>query len=175
MKRPTTTSEITKRRPAPSRYDIVWRNPVTGETVKVRVTHTRNYLVRGQDHIEVESRTPKRAALPITETGYRSHFMAALELINAGGPAVFVTAWIEREAKSKAWLAAATAKAQGDLFGWADGKREATDRARKRAVPRRRVVADPDAIADREMSDGQRAKRMAQRDRGKTPKPPRGP
>lgn len=172
MKR-TATREITKRRPASSRYEIAWHNPVTTETVKIRITHTRDYLARGQDHIEIEARNPQRAALPITETGYRSHFMPALELVNAGGPVSFVTAWIERETKSKAWLAAATAKAQGDLFGWADSKREAT--AKKRTAPRRRVVPDLDAIADREFSDGQRAKRMAQRDRGKTPKPPRGP
>jgi len=113
---------------------IAWRNPVTSETIKIRITHTHNYLVRGQDHIETESIKPKRAPLPITETGYRSHFMPSIDLINAGGPVTFVTAWIEREAKSKKWLAEATAKAQGDLFGWADAHRATT--ARKPAAPK---------------------------------------
>jgi hypothetical protein len=58
---------------------------------------------------------------------------------------VFVKAWIEREARSKAWTAAATAKAQGDLFQWADaqaevGKRRKQKPARPAAKPRRRPV-----------------------------------
>jgi hypothetical protein len=49
----------------------------------------------------------------------------------------------------------------------ASTKRELT--ARK---PSRHVIPDPDYIADLEVSDGQRAKRMADRDRGKTVKRP---
>jgi len=72
--------------PHKSRYEINWQNPLTHETVRIRITHAREYLSSGSDHIEVESVRPKRAPLPITETGYRSHFMPALDLINAGGP-----------------------------------------------------------------------------------------
>ncbi|MFX8473948.1 hypothetical protein ABTL69_19270, partial [Acinetobacter baumannii] len=91
------------------RYQIAWQNPVTSETVQIRISHTRDYLARGQDHIEIESLKPKRAALPMTATGYRSHFLPALELINAGGPVSFVTSWLEREAANKSWRQAATA------------------------------------------------------------------
>lgn len=116
--------------PHKSRYEIDWRNPVTNETVRIRITHARDYLSSGSDHIEVESITPKKAPLPITETGYRSHFLAPLELINAGGPVTFVTAWIEQEAKGKAWYKAAAAKAQGDLFSWPDAEGEVAQRKR---------------------------------------------
>lgn len=106
--------------PHKTRYEIDWTNPITNDSVRIRITHARDYLSTGSDHIEVESIRPKKVPLPITETGYRSHFMPALELINAGGPVTFVAAWIEREAKGKAWTKQAAAKAQGDLFQWAE-------------------------------------------------------
>ena len=116
--------------PHKSRYEIDWLNPVTRENVRIRFTHAREYLSSGSDHLEIESIKPKRAPLPITETGYRSHFMQAPDLINAGGPVTFVTAWIGQEAKGKAWSKAATVKAQGDLFSWAEANGEVGKRKR---------------------------------------------
>jgi hypothetical protein len=135
--------------PRKTRYEIAWRNPVMGETIKVRITHARDYLSSGTDHIEVESLAPKKAPLPITETGYRSHFMPALELVNAGGPVTFVSAWLEREAAGKAWRAKAAAAAQADLFQWADAQAEVGRRKKKPAAvtprPRRtKVKPGPD-------------------------------
>lgn len=124
------TDPIGGNSPRKSRYEIAWRNPVTNESIRIRITHARDYLASGSDHIEVESIKPKRAPLPITETGYRSHFMPALDLINAGGPVTFVTAWIEQEAKSSAWSKAAAARAQGDLFSWAATQDEVGKRKR---------------------------------------------
>jgi hypothetical protein len=120
--------------PRKTRFEIAWCNPVTGETITVRITHSRGYLSSGTDHIEVESLAPKKAPLPITETGYRSHFMPALELVNAGGPVTFVNAWLEREAAGKAWRAKTTAAAQADLFQWADAQAEVGERKRKPAA-----------------------------------------
>ena len=116
--------------PHRSRYEIEWMNPVTNETVRIRITHAREYLSSGSDHLEIESIKPKRAPLPITETGYRSHFILALDLINSGGPVTFVTAWINQEAKGKAWTKSAVVKAQGDLFSWADTRSEVGTRKR---------------------------------------------
>jgi len=120
--------------PRKTRYEIAWRDPVMGETIKIRITHARDYLSSGTDHIEVESLVPKKARLPITETGYRSHFIPALELVNAGGTVTFVSAWLEREAAGKAWRAKATAAAQADLFHWADAQAEVGKRKRKSAA-----------------------------------------
>jgi hypothetical protein len=101
--------------PRKTRYQIEWLNPLTNERITIRITHARDYLSQGTDHIEVESTRPARAALPITETGYRSHFIKPLELINAGGPVTFVTAWLvveaQRTANRKAWTKAAKAEA----------------------------------------------------------------
>ncbi len=116
--------------PHKSRYEIDWFNPVSNERIRIRITHAREYLSSGSDHLEIESIKPKRAPLPITETGYRSHFLPALDLINAGGPVTFVTAWIAQEAKGKAWTKAAVVKAQGDLFSWAEANGEVAIRKR---------------------------------------------
>ncbi len=124
--------------PHKSRYDIAWRNPVTNESIRIRITHARDYLASGSDHIEVESIKPKRAPLPITETGYRSHFMPALDLINAGGPVTFVASWLEREAVSKAWTKAEAVRSQGDLFQWAATQDEV---GKRRRSPKPKVPA----------------------------------
>ena len=173
-----TSREITKR--DSTRYMIAWTNPISNETIQIRITHTRGYLAAGQDHIEVRVQKPRGARLPITETGYRSHFISATELINAGGPVTFVTAWIEREAKSRDWQKHESARAQGNLFDWADQAKQVAKRqprattAKRTPTPRRRVVPDPDHVADLELSDSQRGKRMAARDRGKPVAKPKG-
>lgn len=147
---PAEREPISGNAPRKTRYEIEWLNPVDNARITIRITHARDYLAQGTDHIEVESIKPARAPLPITETGYRSHFIAPLDLINAGGPVTFVTTWIEREAKGKAWTKAATAKQQGDLFSWADaqgevGKRKKAAKPKAPTAPRkRRRTSTPD-------------------------------
>ena len=127
--------------PRKTRFQIDWRNPVTAETVQIRITHARDYLVSGTDHIEVESLKPKKAPLPITATGYLSHFIPALQLINAGGPVTFVTAWIEHEARGKSWQKQTTTKAQGDLFQWAEARNEVGAREKPKPQPSKQAPA----------------------------------
>lgn len=122
--------------PHRSRYEIDWRDPVSAETVRIRITHSRDYLSQGSDHVEVESIRPARAPLPITETGYRSHFLSPLELMNAGGPVSFVTAWLDREAKGKDWQKKIAARQQGDLFQWAEARGEVGTKRDKRPQPK---------------------------------------
>ena len=110
--------------PNKARFEIDWLDPVTGKSVRVRVTHSRDYLGQGQDHIEIESIVPKKAPLPITETGYRSHFVPPLELVNNGDPVTFVTAWLDRDAKGKDWQKRQAIRQQGDLFQWAEAQVE---------------------------------------------------
>lgn len=119
--------------PSKARFEIDWLDPVTGKTVRVRVIHSRDYLGQGQDHIEVESIAPKKAPLPITETGYRSHFVSPLELVNDGGPVTFVTAWLDREAKGRDWQKRQAIRQQGDLFQWAETQVEVG--ARRKTTP----------------------------------------
>lgn len=70
---------------------IVWR----GVTLEVR--HTQNWLRTGLDHIEIEA-TP-RTPLPITETGYRSHFIEPRDLADYEDAADLVRFWLDRAGK----------------------------------------------------------------------------
>jgi hypothetical protein len=67
-------------------------------------------------HLEVVSVYPEYAAIPITETGYRSHFTLNEEVLAAGGPVAYVEAWLTAESQSKAWRDREQAARQFDLF-----------------------------------------------------------
>jgi hypothetical protein len=58
---------------------------------------------REPGHFEIESIAPERAQLPITGTGYRSHFTSADTVAAYGGPAAFVEAWLESESQAPDW------------------------------------------------------------------------
>jgi hypothetical protein len=98
-----------KRRASTTR--LSWRHVI------LKVRHTRDYLLQGQDHIELLVMAPKGGMLPVTETGYRSHFIAAAELAAAGGPARYVLAWLDREARTKRWQETQFRWRQLDIFG----------------------------------------------------------
>ena len=73
--------------------------------VVLSVRHQPDYVSKGWDHIELRVVAPTGAILPITETGYLSHFLTAADLKAAGGPKAFFQAWLERELKTKKWRA----------------------------------------------------------------------
>ena len=68
--------------------------------ILIRVTFERQ---RFTDHLTVETLEPQRAPLPITETGYRSHFMPKDTIDEAGDPAAYVEVWLDEAAKGKNW------------------------------------------------------------------------
>lgn len=90
---------------------LIWRG------ITCTVVHTTNYIWPGQSHLELAVLTTPRIPLPITPTGYISHFVAEDAVIAAGGAVAFFIAWLDREATSKAWTRAELASRQGDLFG----------------------------------------------------------
>ena len=96
--------------PRPRAQRFTWRH------VTLSVKHTRDYLVPGQSHLELRVIAPKGCPVPITDTGYRSHFLGREELEAAGGPVAFMTAWLDREASGKAYKDADLRWRQGDLF-----------------------------------------------------------
>jgi len=68
-------------------------------------------------HLEIRSINPDRTPLPITETGYRSHFHQPGTIEAHGGDVVAqVTAWLDEEAESKAWQNYVEASRQYSLF-----------------------------------------------------------
>ena len=88
------------RRPA-IRHRLVWH------AVTCHVLHTRDFMSPGWTQLEIVVVTPKGAPMPITETGYLAHYIDAAELVAAGGPVAFFTAWLEREAATKRYAKAA--------------------------------------------------------------------
>lgn len=129
--------------PRTTRHEIDWKHPTTGAVIRLRITHARDYLASGTDHVEVESIKPKRAPLPITETGYSSSFIDWRQLKEAGGPVAFIEGWLARGTQSRDWRKRDLAQRQGDLFQWAEahaetGSKRGTRRSPKSAPRRRR-------------------------------------
>ena len=67
-------------------------------------------------HLEIESLSPKRAPLPMTETGYRSHFIPPQEVERFGGVEAYVEAWITELSGTTAWRQTDAAARQLALF-----------------------------------------------------------
>jgi hypothetical protein len=65
-------------------------------------------------HLELIS--DGRVPLPVTETGYRSHFVAREDVEGRGGAAAYVTAWLDHEAQSESWQRHAQESKQLSLF-----------------------------------------------------------
>ena len=107
-----------------TRYETTWRHPLTGATAKLAIKHTRDYLGSGEDHLEIES--AKGVPHPLSETGYRSHFVKGLDIINAGGPVVLVDRLVAEALRDRQWLARESRRQQIDLFDWADARDAAT-------------------------------------------------
>ena len=89
----------------------------TWQHVTFRVRHTPDYIIKGTDHIELIVIAPKREPLPITETGYLSHFTSGSKQIpDAKAGLAFFLEWISQEAKTKRWQKLDCKRRQLDLF-----------------------------------------------------------
>jgi hypothetical protein len=85
---------------------ITWRGYL------IKLSCKMHYPLDTMCHIEVRC----DQAIPITETGYRSHFMPLLNLEDYGCYVAYVEAWLEEAAQSKSWKVLDEAKRQGNLF-----------------------------------------------------------
>lgn len=97
---------------------IVWRG------VAISVTYEADWMGRSEDpsdyamaHVTVTVLSPEGAPLPVTETGYRSHFLPPGIVEEAGGPSAFALAWLDNTATGRAWERAHAKWNQRDLFG----------------------------------------------------------
>ena len=92
------------------------------EGIAIDIKHDDAWYTGGEDfnvqHIEVQSW--ERQKLPITETGYRSHFVTAARGENPISPydtaKEYVQAWLDYEAQSKEWKDYAASQQQLNLF-----------------------------------------------------------
>ena len=75
--------------------------------ISVKVSYEPEWLnIGGQHriaHLQLCSVSPERAALPVTETGYRSHFLTPKEVAAAGGPLAYARMWLDEAACGSAW------------------------------------------------------------------------
>ena len=68
-------------------------------------------------HLEIRSIRPERTPLPVTETGYRSHFHPCGTVEANGGDVVAqVRAWLDEEAARPEWRRYVENSRQGELF-----------------------------------------------------------
>ena len=65
-------------------------------------------------HIQVQAEHDQ--PLPITGTGYRSHFLPREEVEQAGGPVPYVLTWLAEEATSDEWRDRMERSRQSSLF-----------------------------------------------------------
>ncbi|MEP1697935.1 MAG: hypothetical protein ABJJ69_15465 [Paracoccaceae bacterium] len=68
-------------------------------------------------HLEIRSINPERAPLPITETGYLSHFHQPGTMeANEGTLVEQIILWLDERAKQPHWQRHLEATRQGELF-----------------------------------------------------------
>lgn len=98
-------------------FDASWNG------IQLAITWEPHWLSTGDDHhgwdnahLQIEAVSPDRAMLPITETGYRSHFTTAEIVAGYGGPVAFVLAWLDEEAAAPVWQQRVAAARQLTLF-----------------------------------------------------------
>ena len=93
-------------------YPIVWE----GIALSVRWNPTWPGKVGDGALAHLELVAENRQRLPMTATGYRSHFVPRSEVEAYGGPVAYARAWLDHEAQSPAWKAHAAASRQLSLF-----------------------------------------------------------
>jgi len=93
-------------------YDLKWRG------LNIRVVYERDFLgnvLHATAHLQIQSE-PRTQPLPMTETGYKSHFLPAEEIDASGGVIAYVTRWLDAAALRPAWKAFEREQRQGCLF-----------------------------------------------------------
>ena len=93
-------------------YKIVWQG------IEIEARYTPNDFHNIIAHLEIETINPPKVRLPITETGYKSHFhpIGTIEKLYNGDVVTCVIDWLNKEAQSKAWKEYEAAARQLSLF-----------------------------------------------------------
>ena len=69
------------------------------EDIAFDLSYTQPSYASPYHHIELRA----KERLPVTETGYRSHFIHPKELALWASPEAFVTEWLDTSAKDPSW------------------------------------------------------------------------
>ena len=95
-------------KPEPILCTVVW------EGITINVSYKPKDIM-AYAHLELRVQLPHKE-IPVTETGYRSHFLPPGIVEEAGGPEAFVLAWLTEEAKTPQWKKRDAAARQLSLF-----------------------------------------------------------
>lgn len=80
----------------------IWNN------IAITIDYVPNYSnsvkeLTGETLSHLEVRSVNKQKLPITETGYRSHFTSKKEIDIFDGAEQYILAWLNQESHSKEW------------------------------------------------------------------------
>lgn len=89
------------------KLSLIWRG------INIDITYQPSYMA-SIAHLQIQSENNQR--LPMTETGYRSHFTQAADIEAYGSPIDFVQAWLEDRANTKEWKKYEADRQQLKLF-----------------------------------------------------------
>ena len=90
----------------PILHQIEWQG------IAITISHRKAWPINSFDHIELKA----DQRLPMTETGYRSHYMPNEALSEYDGVIDFVTQWLEATCQSKEWKRHEESLRQPSLF-----------------------------------------------------------
>lgn len=93
-----------------TKQKLQWRD------VMLEVSYEREAIGDLVAHLQIHVLSPEGAAIPVTETGYRSHFISSVYVEGAGGPVAYVREWLDAEANTSAWKKKEEAARQLSLF-----------------------------------------------------------
>lgn len=83
------------------KHILIW------EGITIEVSYDPDWLnMKGPHktaHLELRVLEPKSAMIPVTETGYRSAFIAQGVVEEGGGPEKFTKDWLDYEATKPEW------------------------------------------------------------------------
>jgi hypothetical protein len=105
-------------RPAKPKKVGITRETLVWQGITVEVTYERDWMGMKDSvaHLQIRVLTPKGTVIPLTDTGYRSHFISSVYVDDAGGPVPYVQAWLDTAASTPDWKRREASTRQLSLF-----------------------------------------------------------
>ncbi|CAM3738277.1 hypothetical protein [Litorimonas haliclonae] len=93
-------------------HRLIWQG------IEIEARYDPQYCESIVAHLEIQAIKPERTRLPVTETGYRSHFhnIGMIERDYGGDVIACVEDWLDEASKDKSWQDYVEASRQGSLF-----------------------------------------------------------
>lgn len=93
-------------------YSFTWNSGHM--VIDIEIAYTPNLHI--YDHLGIHAVRPEGTKLPISETGYRSHYGAAGSVAAVGGPVAAVRMILDEAALSPEWQEYVASQRQASLF-----------------------------------------------------------